>query len=197
MSALVSLARRPFQEGLVHVRRRGAGGGKWKNGQRGLWHSKWLNNCDLGSEIMPAVRKSGKGRNHIRGQQVLCHAGPRVCAANNGTCGQSFGYAGRDAALQFRGMRRGFSFIELLVVLTLAGLLSVFVLPRLADQLDRLAVRRAVRDASSFYQTARFAALVHSASVRIHFRSDSLVAAYELSRDSVFPSQPGPGQDGG
>ena len=92
-------------------------------------------------------------------------------------------------------MRRGFSLIELILGLALLGILCAVAIPRLGDQLDRLAVRRAVGEAWSFYQAARFSALVRGSAVRLHFRPDSLIAAYELARDSVFLSRPGPGQD--
>src|SRR6267142_623925 len=92
-------------------------------------------------------------------------------------------------------MRRGVSLVELLVVLTLVGLLSAAVVLPLRHQLDRMAVRRAVSETWSFYQAARFAALVRGSAVRIHFRPDSFIAAYELANDSVFLQRPGPGQD--
>ena len=96
-------------------------------------------------------------------------------------------------------MRRrggGFSLVELVIVLTLVGLLSVVALPRLAGYFDRMAVRSAVNEAWSFYQTARFASLVRSSAVRVQFGPEQMVAAYELDRDSVFLVRPGPALDG-
>lgn len=93
-------------------------------------------------------------------------------------------------------MRRGFSLLELVLVLTLVGLVTLVAMPRVAGLLDRMAVRSVVGETVSFYQTARFASLVRSAAVRVQFGQEQLVAAYELDRDSVFLVRPGPGQDG-
>ena len=86
--------------------------------------------------------------------------------------------------------------LELAIVVAIVGLLAALTFPRVAIQLDRLAVRRAAGEAWSFYQTARFTALVHGAPVRIQFRPDTLVAVFELSPDSVFLTRPGPAADG-
>ncbi len=93
-------------------------------------------------------------------------------------------------------MRRGFTLVEIVATLVVAGVLLLIALPRVGAELDALAVRRAAGDAWSFYQTARLAALVHGAPVRVLFRPDSLIAAYELAPDSVFLRRPGPGSEG-
>jgi len=94
-------------------------------------------------------------------------------------------------------MRRGFSMVEAVVVLVVAGILTGLAFPRVAPLLDRLAVERAVGGVWSFYQAARFSALTHGASVRVELRPDSLVAVYELTvRDSVFLRRGGPALDG-
>jgi hypothetical protein len=59
-----------------------------------------------------------------------------------------------------------------------------------------MAVRRAVGEAWSFYQAARFAALVHGSVVRVQFGPEQLTAVYELARDSVFLVRQGPALDG-
>lgn len=93
-------------------------------------------------------------------------------------------------------MRRGFSLVEVVIVLTLVGLVSLMAMPRVAGLLDRIAVQSAVGEAASFYQTARFASLVRSAPVRVQFGQEQLVAAFEMDRDSVFLVRPGPALDG-
>src|SRR6266849_680249 len=89
-------------------------------------------------------------------------------------------------------MRRGWTLPELLMVLSLVGLLSGFALPSLAGWADRLAVRRAAEETAMFYQTARFAAILRGTRVRIEVRPDSLLATYEAVKDSVFLARPGP-----
>lgn len=93
-------------------------------------------------------------------------------------------------------MRQGFSLVELVIVLALAGLLGAVAVPRISSQFDRMAVRRAVDDAWVFYQAARFASLVHRSAVRVQFGREQMVAAYELMADSVFLVRPGPALDG-
>ena len=84
----------------------------------------------------------------------------------------------------------------MLTVLSLVGVLSGMMLPRLAGWADRQAVRRAVQEVTTFYQTARFAAILSSTQVRIEFTPDSLKAVYEASKDSVFLAGRGPKADG-
>ena len=93
-------------------------------------------------------------------------------------------------------MRRGFSLLELAIAITLMGFLRALTFPRVAVLLDRMAVRRAAGETWSFYQAARFSAIVHGATVRVQFRPDTLVAVFELSPDSVFLARPGPAADG-
>jgi Tfp pilus assembly protein FimT len=93
-------------------------------------------------------------------------------------------------------MRRGTSVLELVMVLTLIGLLSALVAPRVADLLDGLAVRRAVREAAMFYGAARFGAVLQGSRVRIEFGPDSMIAVYERAQDSLFLRRAGPASDG-
>ena len=89
-------------------------------------------------------------------------------------------------------MRRGFTLIESVMVLTLVGLLLAILGPRLGKQLDRIAVIRSVEEAAVFYGAARFGAIMRGSRVRIEFRPDSLLAYYEAARDSLFLRRDGP-----
>jgi Tfp pilus assembly protein FimT len=93
-------------------------------------------------------------------------------------------------------MRRGTSLLEMVMVITLVGLLSSLAVPRMAGWMDRLAVRRASEDVASFYQAARFAALLRGSRVRMELRPDSLNAWFEGRTDSLFRRRAGPAQDG-
>ena len=92
-------------------------------------------------------------------------------------------------------MRRGATLVELVMVLTLIGLLSALAAPRVGDWLDRLAVDGAVREAAMFYTAARFGAVLQGSRVRIEFGADSLVAFYERATDSLFLRRDGPSKN--
>ena len=92
-------------------------------------------------------------------------------------------------------MRRGTTLFELVMVLTLIGLLSALAAPHVVDALDRLAVRKAVGEAAMFYGTARFGAILRGSRVRIEFGADSMIAVYERAKDSLFLRRDGPSKD--
>ncbi|GBD31853.1 hypothetical protein HRbin33_00814 [bacterium HR33] len=89
-------------------------------------------------------------------------------------------------------MQRGLTLVELTIVLGIIGALTALALPKLGGTLDRLAVGRASREAMSFYQRARMAAIFHSQRVRLEFTQDSLRATFEGPKDSTFMVWPGP-----
>jgi prepilin-type N-terminal cleavage/methylation domain-containing protein len=93
-------------------------------------------------------------------------------------------------------MRRGFTLIESVMVLTLAGVLLAILGPRLGKRLDRLAVTASVQEAAVFYGAARFGAIMRGSRVRIEFGADSLLAFYETDRDSLFLRRDGPVKNG-
>ena len=93
-------------------------------------------------------------------------------------------------------MRRGVSLPEMVIVITLVGLMSAFAVPRAGGWLDRLAVRRAAEQVAAFYGRARFSALLRGSRVRIELRPDSLLATYEGVKDSLFLEWEGPSRDG-
>jgi prepilin-type N-terminal cleavage/methylation domain-containing protein len=93
-------------------------------------------------------------------------------------------------------MRDGVTLAELVMVLTITGILAALAFPRTAGWMDRLKVTRAGTQLASFYQTARFAAIYRSQRVRLEFGQDSLRAVFEGPRDSVFLRWLGPGQYG-
>lgn len=93
-------------------------------------------------------------------------------------------------------MRRGFTLLEVLVVLTIAGVLLVLLVPRWALHRDRLAVGRATAEVASFYHTARYAAILRARQVRIEFGAARLRAVYEGVTDSTFLVRTGPARHG-
>ncbi len=71
-------------------------------------------------------------------------------------------------------MRRGFTLIELVVVLIVIGVACTFALPRLRDTLDRIAVERSAADVSLALGVARNAAVMWATRARLLIAADSL-----------------------
>jgi len=64
-------------------------------------------------------------------------------------------------------MRRGFTIVEVVVVVAIIGTLLGLLAPRWGALRDRLTVDRATREVASFYQTARYGAIMRAQPVRI------------------------------
>lgn len=72
------------------------------------------------------------------------------------------------------GMRRGFTLIELVVVLIVIGVTCTAALPRLRDTLDRIAVEGSAADVSVALGAARNAAVMWGTRARLLIAADSL-----------------------
>jgi prepilin-type N-terminal cleavage/methylation domain-containing protein len=68
-------------------------------------------------------------------------------------------------------VRKAFTLLELLIVLSVIGLVTSIAIPLLRPTLDALAVERATRDVMGAYSLSRFAALTHGGA---ELRLDSL-----------------------
>jgi len=71
-------------------------------------------------------------------------------------------------------VRRGFTLIELVVVLIVIGVTCTVALPRFRDTLDRIAVERSVADVSVALGVARNAAVMWGTRARLLIAADSL-----------------------
>jgi len=92
-------------------------------------------------------------------------------------------------------MTRGATLLELLVALSLVGLVLGLAAPRLSEPLDTLAVEHAAGEIAGAHARARVAAVVESRVTMLHISSDSLIM------ESMEPGGPvrrwglpGPGQ---
>lgn len=93
-------------------------------------------------------------------------------------------------------MRRGFTLLELLIVLVIGAALLGLSVPHWARYRNRLAARRAAAEVASFYHTARYGAILRGHRVRMEFSASGLRAIYEGAADSVFLVRPGPARFG-
>ncbi len=71
-------------------------------------------------------------------------------------------------------MRRGFSLVELTVVLAIMGVVTLVTLPRLRGLLDWIAVDAAARDVTTALAVARYAAVMQTATSRLVIAADTL-----------------------
>jgi prepilin-type N-terminal cleavage/methylation domain-containing protein len=93
-------------------------------------------------------------------------------------------------------MRRGFSLLELVVVLGVTGTLLAIAVPPVVRWRDGATVRQAAWEVISFYHTARYAAILRATRVRLEFAPDTLTAVYEGATDSTFLGRSGPSRLG-
>jgi prepilin-type N-terminal cleavage/methylation domain-containing protein len=74
---------------------------------------------------------------------------------------------------RFFGEKRGFSLIELLVVMALIGLLSLFAIPAILKAMRRARVENTARHAQLVLSAARLQAIKMSRTVAVYFDTDS------------------------
>lgn len=77
--------------------------------------------------------------------------------------------------------RDGFTVVELIVVMVVAGVLLALALPRIADYGDRVAVRAAVGDLEEVFATARELALARRRGVAVRLDTTAGVARIEAA----------------
>jgi len=70
--------------------------------------------------------------------------------------------------------RRGFTLIETMVVLIIAGIAMAISLPKFASMRDRVSVRSAKQQFSSYLMTARAAAIRQSQSAQFHSSANTI-----------------------
>jgi Tfp pilus assembly protein FimT len=93
-------------------------------------------------------------------------------------------------------MKKGFSFVEIVAIIALVGIMMSMILPGAIRNFDKIRVSNAAAALASFYGGARFGAIVRGSPVRIEFGVDSLRAFYEGEEDSLFLERKGPGHLG-
>ena len=71
-------------------------------------------------------------------------------------------------------MQRGYSLVELAIVLTVVGLVTALALPRWTTLLDRIAVERAATEITTALAVARNTAVLRAARTRLAVVADSL-----------------------
>ena len=93
-------------------------------------------------------------------------------------------------------MRKGFTLLEIAIVITVVGILTALTAPRIAAYADRLAVRRAEDETAAFFNMVRIAAVYRAVRIRVCFTSDSLVAVAEGDPETIVRRIPGPARFG-
>ncbi len=88
-------------------------------------------------------------------------------------------------------MRFGFTLVDLLVAITVLGVIVALAIPTTRGLQDRLAVQRARSEVEGLYRTARLAAVLHGRSVTLRFSPDSTVARFR-SDGQLVRARPGP-----
>jgi len=82
-------------------------------------------------------------------------------------------------------MTRGFTLIELALVLLIAGLMAIFAAGPLLGLRDRLAVDQAARDIVALHARARLLAMVESRPIRLDIGSDSSLMRVIADGDTI------------
>ena len=94
-------------------------------------------------------------------------------------------------------MRRGYTLVELAIVLAVAGLVMTITLPRMGGLLDAIAVERAAAEVTNALAVARNAAVMRGRRVRLTVAADSLrLDQWMAGGWGVLKHSPGPGQLG-
>lgn len=109
---------------------------------------------------------------------------------------RQFAYHGEIVKVERAPVRYGMTFLEVMLVVAVIGVVAVVATPRVAGWHDGFSTRRAVDDVASFYVRSRLTAVFRGERVRLEFRADTLKAALETRADSVFLRLPGPAARG-
>lgn len=96
-----------------------------------------------------------------------------------------------------KGFDVGFSVLELMVVICIAGLLLAFGIPRAARLFDWIATERALRDVTTALAVARHGAVLHATRARLTITADSLrIDRLERQEWEPWWRKPGPASHG-
>jgi len=96
-----------------------------------------------------------------------------------------------------KGFDVGFTVLELLIVICIAGLLVGFWTPRAARLMDWIATERAVRDVTTALAVARHGAVLEATRTRLTIHSDSLlIDRFEAQGWEPWWRRPGPTSHG-
>ena len=91
----------------------------------------------------------------------------------------------------------GFTVLELVVVICIAGLLAAIAIPRAARLLDWIATERALRDVTTALAVARHGAVLHATRARLTITADSLrIDRLERQEWEPWWRKPGPASHG-
>lgn len=94
-------------------------------------------------------------------------------------------------------MRRGLTLVELLLVVTIVGLLAAVGGPRLAEALNRISVRNAAQRLVAAHTRARLHSTLHGRVTLLTFRADSLILQAIDGVDTLpVWQEPGPAASG-